>query len=381
MLKVIAALILFLLPFFAAPGLVLAQESRPTTILPKEQTVNRSYFASGNQVILSGTVNGDAYLAGGSILVDGTVNGDLLVIGGTIDVRGTVTGDIRAAGGQTTISGDVGRNVSAAGGSITIAENGEVRGDLAAAGGSVNIFGPVAREATVTAGQTTIGTSIGGDVNATGPVTLTSGTVIAGNLTYLSATQAQIDPAARVSGQITQNQPPPDKKAPTVTGILAGANLFLALMSFVSYLVLGLILFSLFPIFGQRTSEILMKRPWSSLGIGFLITLLTPVLILFLLVTILGVPLAILLLAIFTVTVFIAKLIAALTIGKLVFRLFSYRGGWVWPFVAGLAIYEVLALIPVIGWLVIILALFFGLGALFLERWEFTAVTRSKKLM
>lgn len=378
------ALVLLFLPLLAVPTLVFAQNNQQqTTILPKTETVNHSYFASGNQVILSGTVNGDAYLAGGSVFVDGTINGDLLVAGGNIDIRGNVAGNIRAVGGQTTVGGEVGRNVSIAGGSVNISPGAKINGDFVAAAGSASIFGPIAKGATVTTGQTTIGSSIGGDVNATGQINLTSGADINGNLTYLSTIPAQIDPAAKVSGQVTQNQPPPGAKAApeAAAGAFAGAKFLFSLMSLVSYLILGLILFSFMPVFGRETSRMLMERPWMSLGIGFLITIIIPIIIFLLFITVLGIPLAFFLIALFVIGVFLSKLIVALAIGRWVLGLFNSRGGLLWALVAGLIIYEILAFIPIIGWLVTLLAMFFGLGALYLERKQFSDSLRSKKLM
>ena len=68
-----------LFSFVALP--VFAQEKEKMVILSKGETIDRDYFAAGDETQISGTINGDAYVAGGTVIVDGTVNGDLMAAG------------------------------------------------------------------------------------------------------------------------------------------------------------------------------------------------------------------------------------------------------------------------------------------------------------
>jgi hypothetical protein len=72
--------------------------------------------------------------------------------------------------------------------------------------------------------------------------------------------------------------------------------------------------------------------------------------------------LALILLAIFLIAFYLAKIYVALTIGELILKNVS-RG---WALLLGLVIYGIVALIPFIGPLVVFLTMLFGLGAIYL---------------
>lgn len=378
--KKIFILLLITIAVLLFPQTSLAQNANQTIILPQNQVINTDYFASGNTVIISGTINGDAYIAGGNIIVDGTINGDLLAAGGSIDIRGRVNNNVRAAGGQITISGEVGRNVSVAGGSINILGSGRIAGSLAAAGGSINISVPVEREANLAGGQISLGNRIGGNVMAAGPVSLTPGAQIAGDLTYWSNSRVQIPPEATVSGRITQNIPPQTQKpsAEGVLGALVGIKLLTTLAFLISYLIGGLLLLRLTPFFVQRTAEMIHRDLWKSLGVGLIIVIIVPILAFILFITILGIPIAFILLAVYLLAIYLSKIMVSFALGQ---KILNTKTPTFWGLVLGLLIYGILVLIPLIDWLVVLIVTAIGLGALYLEGTKFSAEVKAKKLM
>lgn len=386
--KIILTILGIFLSLFLLTSFVLAQdrpENKPqkNIVFSKDQVTNRDYFAAGDTIIISGTINGDAYLAAGNIIVEGTINGDLLAAGGNVDIRGSIGNNVRAAGGNITVSGKVGNNISVASGSLSITNSAQIGKNLVAGGGSLNIAGPLQGDANLAGGQITLSSIIGGDVRAAGNLTLTSPANIAGNLTYWSQNQAQIQPGAQVSGRISQNIPlaTSQPKSGTIFGALAGLGFTLSLINLIAYLILGLLIIKFLPYFAKRVSGELSNQPWSSLGIGFLILLIIPIIIIILFVTILGIPLAFLLLAVFFISIYIGKVMVALTLGKKVLSYFNPDITPGWALLAGLLIYWLLTLIPFVGGLTIIIFTTLGLGALFIERRDFLTQIRAKKLM
>lgn len=382
--KVITILLLLIAPLLFFASIVFAQDKQQQNVtLPKNEIINKDYFATGDTVTISGTINGDAYIAAGNVIIEGTINGDLLVAGGNIDIRGRVAEDVMAVGGNITVSSSIGQNLRAAGGSITVTPGSQISQDVAAAGGSLNIAGPIGEDVNVAGGQITIGSSVGRNVSAAGNVTLTPNANISGDLTYWSATPAQIQPGAQVIGITIQNQPPKTAEAEPgkIFGVLGGVSLALSLIYLLSHLLVGLLIIKVSPYFANHVTEVINNRFWASLGVGLLILILVPIIILVLLITIIGFPIALILLAGLLILIFLTKIVVSVALGKKILSYLNPNTSPGWALLIGLIIYWLLTLIPFIGGLTTLLFTLLGLGAIFLERRNFLSQIRDKNLM
>lgn len=348
-----------------------AYAAEPTNIvLEKQQVVNNDYFAAGETVTLSGTVNGDAYVAGGNVIIEGVVNGDLLAAGGTVTIRGKVTQDARVAGGQINVTGEVGRNITTVGGSVEIADSAKINGSVTVGSGNINIFAPINKGVTAGAGQLTIGNIIEGDVQAgVGQITFTPRGKVNGNLTYWSDAKAQLT-QNQVEGKITHNIPPkPSKESrDTARMIASGFNPAFNILSFFAALLVGLLLVRFMPDYVQRTANVVLNKPFQSLGVGFLAIILSPIVFVLLFITIIGIPLDLMLLAGFMILVYLAKIYVGVAIGQKVLKQVNKKAALGWSLVLGLLIYYILTMIPIVGFFFWMSAGFIGLGAIFLER-------------
>jgi hypothetical protein len=363
---------------------VFANESK-NVVLPASETVDHDYFGAGENVTVSGVVNGDAYVAGGTVVIDGTINGDLLTAGGTVTIAGNIQGDVRTAGGNISVSGaEIGGNVTAGGGQITIDRSTVIQGSIVGGGGSMQIFAPIGRGATVGGGTVLLANKIGGDVTAgTGQLTLSSGAEISGNLTYWSENKASISEGATISGTIKQEIPPKDKDGEAAAkGIVAafvGLALFFKISEIAATVIIGVIVLLLFPVFVQKSSEVARGRFWTALLVGFFAVILIPTAGVILLITIFGIPLAILLFIFFVIELWVAKLFSMVAIGDAVLTRTKTKVHPVVAFVLGLIIFELLSLIPVIGWILQIAAVLTGFGSLLILKREYYLTLRSKK--
>ncbi len=367
-------LVLLSLALFVPSVLAKGNREPISVVLPKNEIVNKDYFAAGDTVTLSGTVNGDAYVAGGTVIVDGTINGDLLVLGGVIDIKGTVKEDIRAAGGSLTLSSSVGGNVTAGAGTIALDSNARVAGSLVVGSGNLSLLGPIGKGVTAGAGSLMINSSVGGDVMAgVGQLILQPKTRIAGDLTYWSEDEATIADNVALSGELTYHNLPKTNTKPAMvkaslfglTGVMAGTAL---IIGFLTIFILGLILTAMLPRFTEKTIAVMQKNAWGSFGLGIAAVIVIPILAVTALVTVIGIPVGVFLLITLGLLCFVAHIYAALFIGKGVFGWFKKEVHRAWLLLVGLLVLVIFTLIPVLGWLARAIFVLIGTGAILFEK-------------
>lgn len=390
MLKLFSPLICFAL--ILAPQVPATQKDRETeesgmrkiVTLPAGEVIDGDYFAFGDSIEISGIVNGDVYAVGGSILIEGQINGDLLAAGGEVAISGTILEDARILGGGVTINGDVKRNLTVAGGNVELAPGASIQGGVVGTGGNVHLAGIVGRSVFLGAGRLVVLNAIGGDLNvAAGVIRLTSKASVSGDFTYWSEEAASIDHEAKIEGKVTQ-KPLPIKFRPSfekLVAIYAGLKLLLALVNFVSTLILGILLIRIYPIFSKKAIQQIQGQPLASAGLGFLTLLLTPVIAAMLGITLIGIPVALILLAVFFVYIYLARIFVIAWIGNAIFTRMGkahYEG---WAFVVGLLVYSFLTVPPFLGGVATFFAILFGLGALLLTKKEIYVQARKQGMV
>ena len=370
-------------PALAADIPTETERLRPVS-LPAGQVIDHDYFAIGPLVQISGTVNGDLYAAGGQVLIDGRVNGDALVVGGRVMVAGHVAQNVRVAGGQVNLSGTVGRNVTAAGGNVELSPAAVITGSLVAAGGNIHLAAPLGGGATVAAGSLIFSNRVGGDIEAAaGSLWITSKAEIRGGVAYVGRREAVVDPGAQIQGPLTRRLPPvvPGPSLGKLRAVFVGVGLVIVTASFVSTLALGLLSLRFLPTYHEAAVRTLRERPWVSLLVGFVAAVIAPVVGAILFATVLGSPLALILMAAYAIVLYLGRIFALHRLGEAICRWFraTPRPGWV--FVLGLVVYTPLALIPVIGWLGALWVVLSGLGAELITRKQLYMTARNQGML
>ncbi len=343
------------------------------------EVIEGDYFAFGETVQISGTINGDLYASGGQVIIDGSVNGDVLAAGGRVSISGTVSQDVRAAGGQLAISGNVGRNLTVAGGNVEIASSAAVRGSVVAAGGNVDLAAPIGGAARIAAGTLIVANRIAGDVEAAvGTLRIASKAEIGGNVNYWSAQEAAVSEGARIDGKVVRNVPP---ERPRIFSATFFAWLVFVAINFVCTLILGLLSARYLPRYHQSVITTLRDKPWASLGIGFIAAVVVPVVCALLFATVLAIPLGLIILAAFFILLYWSRIYAIGRIGEAILTRLRPASSRASVFVVGMFVYYILAIIPVVGWLVVSLVMLFGLGAEVIARKQFYITARSQDLI
>jgi cytoskeletal protein CcmA (bactofilin family) len=421
-------ILLALLALIATPVYAFDGRSGDKVVVQAGDVVNDDLYVGANQFVLDGTVNGDVIAGGQMITINGTINGDLIAAGQTIVINGTVTGAARIAASVLFVGekASIGKDVIGAGYSLETRKGSAVARDLVFAGGQILMAGNVARNMQVATGGLDIAGNVGGDVNAevgdpsqsqAGPpptmfmgpstvpvpfvnpgLTVDPSAKISGNLQY-TQTKDLTFPAGVIGGKITRTpQPQSQTSRLEETPSQKVANWSLnSLRSLVTLILIGLLLLWLVPMLVKKPMEKLESKVWQSLGWGavsygvffFSIIVILFVMIvggiLFGLLTLGGLSGTIIwlgILALFAlvvgfvlVTSFVAKVVFGMALGKWILtRLNSpLAENKFWPMVIGVAItvivVEVLSfpLIPgILGWLLNLAVVLFGLGAVWL---------------
>jgi cytoskeletal protein CcmA (bactofilin family) len=231
-----------------------------------------------------------------------------------IDENETVEGTLDATAGAVVIAGTVDGDVSATAGSVLVTDAGRVTGDLNATAASVLIEGRVDGDVVVAAAalQLRDGSAVGGSLDAgvadariagsTGGDVAVSATTLAvaptttidGSLTYQSEDATVADGAA-ISGTVTRDD---DLEVASPGAFDGGSETELptipswvgAVYSGLSSLLLGAILLLAAPRFSGRIATVGTTQPLRSGGVGLLTLLGTPIALLILFVTIVGIP-------------------------------------------------------------------------------------------
>lgn len=340
---------------------------------PAEAAVMRA----GDEVIVPAgqTITDDLYVAGGDVTIDGRVTGDLVIAGGTITVNGRVDGDVLAAGGQVRLNGPVGETVRAASGDLRIAAPIEgdllgmagalrttpqaaVSGESYLSGGDLRLDGRLGQALEARAGSLRLGGTVDGPARLYAEsLTVGPGARITGPLAMDTESASPIAEGAVVQGEIRQNVIEREE-----AGGLGGW-----VLGFLMALVVGLTLLWLMPATADRSSRLAVHSPGQRLLIGFLTLLVAPTVAVLFMITVVGIPLGLLLLAAFGIALYLSQLVVAWTAGR---RLLAGRvdmrryAGKAGALALGLLIVYLLRAIPFLGWLVTLAIVVWGLGTL-----------------
>jgi hypothetical protein len=254
-------------------------------------------------------------LSGRADVPEGQQVGDLVVFHGSADVAGTVEGSLTAFDAPVTISGRVNGDVVVFNGRVELQSGANVTGDV------------VSQQAPVVAS----GATIGGTSKRLQTNTNWEGFGWAGKLAWWLAVS-------------------------------------------VSTLVVGLVLVWLVGPGAARILEAGRTRIGPSIGLGLLLFFGLPLLAVIALVTVVGIPLGIGLLAALLLIYALGYSASGWILGRSILR---GPTSWFLAFLVGWGILRVVALVPILGGLAWFAAVVFGLGALAVAIWRTRSATRA----
>jgi cytoskeletal protein CcmA (bactofilin family) len=359
--------------------------------LPANQTVDSDFFAAAEQVEVAGTITGDAYVAAGQIIISGTIDGDLLVLGGQVTITGTVGQNLRILAGQVTVNGTVSGNISVIAGTLDIASTAIIRGNVITGSGNVTLSSPIAGNVKLAAGNATVGNTVAGDlIGGVGRLHLTSSGQVDGNLVYWSqaADRLSLSEEATISGVI-EHRPLPGQlerwqnqmDAQALSQGFQEMARVLRLIGLLGMILVGFLLIHFFPNYSYRSIQNIENRPLNSMLLGLAALILTPFVGVFLLFSVIGTPLAVLLFIAYGVYLYFAKIIFAYWLGARLLHRLRREAGKTVTFMVGAGIYYLLTSFAIVAPITLFVAAIFGLGAMLLNDKQTYLKARRSRLL
>ncbi|MBI3911980.1 MAG: polymer-forming cytoskeletal protein [Armatimonadetes bacterium] len=329
---------------------------------PEERRPRQDVLRVGPDLTLTTPTQGDVLAAAGRLEVHAPVRGSMVAIGGEVRSGARIGNDLVTAGGTINVDAPVGSTLAAAGGRISVAPAATIGGDAYLAGGEVRLQGRVNGDLRAGAGRFELAAPVRGDMEVhAGEVVLRPGAVVQGNLTVYAPRPAQIDAGAVVRGRTTYVP-----TAPTPQARVFGWVVHLLML-----LATGFLILALSRQWPTSVAETLQQQAAMTALLGLAVLVLAPLAAILLIVTVVGLPMALIVIGFYLAALYVAPIFAVFGLAR--WALARWQGAppalWL-AMLLGVVAYAVATEIPVVGWLMWLAALLAGLGALVLERWR-----------
>lgn len=353
------------------------------------------YVAAG-EVKVEAVIGGDLHIASGDVVINDSIGDDLVIAAGRVEVNGKVGDDLRVFGGDVLVNRDVMSDVLVFGGKLTIAEEVTVHGDVICMGGEVEMEGMVKGHLNIKGGNIEIEGRVEGNVDVRGghvefdavvgghsiiaakELSLEEGAQFNGNVRYWTG-GGEVDFSAYLNGATATYDESLELRDSdfNVNTKYLGLGIFMYWVYFlVSSLILLLVLATFFDADFRSVAAKLNDVPAKSIGIGVVFFLGVPAVIVILLCTLVGIPLALMVAAIYGFAILVANALAALAVTYY----FERRTGQSWSktqmvayALLVLVLFKLVFLVPFVGSVAknIVVAMAFGATILtFNEKWK-----------
>lgn len=324
------------------------------------KTIDHFYAIADETIVFEDEVKGSAAFAGDSVESKGIVNGVNFLAGNKVSYAGQ-SDYLVLSGNSITVSGVVINDAIIAGNVIDIKGDADLQRDVVIFGSDITISGKLNRNVTVYGGKVLIKDSnIGGNVKVySEKIDVEDSVLINGNLSYPE------DASATISSSIENITKTSSIKQPIEADFM---TLFIEkIWSFMSIVFIFAILSLLIPIVFEKINEdyeqIDFNRGVSVIARGLLFLIIVPVLALLLLILPFGIPLSLIIFALYLIVIYISKVFVGYLIGyKIWQKLFKKDTNILFVGVLGYLILFILSLIPGINTLTSLFVLLFGIG-------------------
>lgn len=337
----------------------------------REGDILDDFFAAASDVDFDAHLVGDLFAAGATVTVGDSalIENSFMGVGRRIDIGGHILNSARALAQDINVRGHVERNVMAFAQSVTIDDRGWIEKDLYLGAGEVMIRGRIGGEISGSCGKIVIAGQIDGDVAIEADqVTIMQSAIIGGKLKYRSNRDARIEEGAQLLGGVEKLDPRTKKSASYGLGsFLWDAWWFLAAFA------TGLVLLALFKPFMIQVTQAILITSWRCLGLGFLFLVCIPLVVAIIALTLVGIPLAGLILLSWGILLYLSKVFVGLAMGE--WLLARVRGGRAaargLSMFAGMLVLTLIAMIPYFGFLAKVMICSLAIGAFLMTAYRY----------
>lgn len=352
----------------------------------QNETIDGNLYAAGSTLVIDGQVKGDVICAGQAVSISGKVDGDVICAAQSVNVTGEVAGSVRVVGTNINVNNKVGRNLNAFGASIILGSNAQVGMDMLVGAAYVNVNGQVTGNLHGGGAMITLNGPVGKDValtlsaeKQTPLLTLTDKATIGGNLNYTSPIAAVIAKPANIAGKVNYSLPEVKDTyfANSMMSSMATVWLWCKIIGLFGAMLLGLFLVLLFKDKILVLADDMVARPGQAIGYGALLLFVGPVALLFLAMTMIGIPVAFVLGLVWILIMIMGKMMVAMLAGLLLMGRYRHKpgknssktetkGNMILSMIIGVAVTFALFIIPIVGWILAVIAKMWGMGIIWL---------------
>lgn len=367
----------FLFVSFVKPAQAWEIRKGETVVLGPKESFKESLVVTGGNLNIDSQVDGDLYCAGKKVVINGNISGDILCAAQQIDIKGKVGGSIRVAAQMIDLEGQVMKNATLFAQDITLGNPTVINGDLYTASSNIVFNGKVMKSWAAHAEMIDLNGVVVGNTNlVVNKLSLGKSAVLQSKLNYTSQQDAQVTAGSKLAQGFNRLTPTTKAALDTQkkfwvmpTTAVKGLDVAGKVMGAIWGLIVGAVIVLIFPKWVAKSSALIWDKTGKSALWGLLVWAVAPVLIVMSVITIIGIPLAFFMgLALFVVAG-LAHIVAATAIGHRIITDKKQKLIWVW--LVGFLILTVISWLPVVGWLVSLLVLLIGTGAVkrsFLEK-------------
>jgi cytoskeletal protein CcmA (bactofilin family) len=296
--------------------------------VPDGQATTNELWVQARTITFAGTAGDDCFLLADlvtqpstntapTLLLSGTFQSDLWAAGDTVVMTGTATRHARLAALKTcTIDGALGGNLMAFAPAVVLGTNAAIGGGALLVGQDIIVEGKIAGDTRILGTKVTLAGQFSGNLNITAEdITVLPGTSIAGNLVYRMDRDLVLDAHTTLGGKMIKQEILETPAEPITL-----AALMLQLGLFAGALLVGMIFVSLMPGIVALSVHKLTESAWRCILFGFIAFSLIPMAAFFLLFTLVGIPLSIMLILAYTLLMYCGKIVTGLFVGHLLLR-------------------------------------------------------------
>lgn len=322
---------------FAESGEVLVN----TVVMTSNEIANGNIMKLGSNVLATGTAN-DLIMLLGETVESKAFGKYAFILGNTVAISEDIEKDAFVLGNSVTISGDVGRDLYVMGNSVVI--SGNIGGSIYACATEFEILGDVV---------------VAGDVNATtvGSIEIAETVTVGGTVSYLDTAVVSIP--ENIKTRITPSEIDEEFNEPTIFEDIS--SMFFWICANVLFFSLALLLC---PAMFEKISKVYENKKGkvylTSLGWGAVLIFTVPFLAILLMITIIGALPGIVSLIIYLLLMMISTITIGYLLGNTIFNSAKVNK-WVRG-LTGIAILEVVSIVPYIGGIVSFAKILIGLG-------------------
>lgn len=313
----------------------------------EDSWVKKDLFICDDDVVVEDIVDGNAFIIGKNVTIRGEIGGDLFVLAEKVNIDGGyIYSSLFTCANEVTINGIV-YDIYGCANHFSIGENAFIYRDLKVTGNTIQISGKIRRNAYLSAANYDI----------------TDTALIGGNLEYSKNEDITI-PENVVTGEVTRTAEKNITETKSISSVVSSYLSDLA-KTLVYTLVVVLLLLWLAPKFINRVGEMSIAKDFISLGIGLASIIAVIVVGVFLIISIIGIPLFFSALLVLAILASISFSITSIFFGNLFAKLLKLesRVKFVLITLASSIVLWILCQIPFIGPLVSFLITIFGIGA------------------